>query len=284
MIGVAEPSPKQELRVRVPVLETQPSIQITYPPLEVFVAAEPEVVKGIPHILFCTGPYQWLLAPFAYMYRKYWGKGPVIVFGDELQVEMPEGFQFRQVEKEWDWLAYFGRGMHAALSSLDNPFVTISLPDMWPCRPCRHDRFESLERYMTSHTNVLRALVGVVSGVVDQGRLVDQWKGLHIHTVDPRDIDHGLLCGCLLWPSIWNREKLLPLLVPRSTIWDWEIMHSDKMRKTSLLGVWTVEHIYRYAHVLSRNNTKRILLRELLDEDRRAVKLLLPEDIEVIDR
>jgi hypothetical protein len=233
-------------------------------------------------ITFATRDYQWLLRPLAALYEKYVG-GSVICYGDARTDEVPGCVEFRPVPG-WDLREHFGAGFASIMNGLEDDIALISLADMWPSGPAHLGKVERLVEGMRGRRDsLMRILVGDNSHLIrNPGQRTEDWDGLRVATIPVTDIHIGFGGGLVLWPSLWNRELVLPLLED-TTIWEFEATHCRKLKqRPELWAAWVLESVYPYAHTLSRYNTNQALLGQLSAEDRELVKPLLPDRIEVV--
>lgn len=219
------------------------------------------------------------------MFKKYCPEmDHIISFGDTIEDNLPDNVEFISVGNPWDWLDQFGLGMKKALEMLDDDVVFISLPDMWPMGLVDMDLLARLVSYMHTDKNVFHALVCYLEHIVTKGITYHKQDDLELAYLPLMDSNLGMLSGPLLWPSLWNRESFIPLIIDRTTIWDFEEAHTQKMTSmTDRIGVWTRQIIYPYSHVLSRQNAKQIhLATEICPEDVEMIRSLIPDDVEIL--
>lgn len=179
-------------------------------------------MNSIRVIVTTCQPYYWAIASFAFMFNRYWSEQqPVLVAGYEPLELSWSNFSFHSIDHYTYPAERWSDGIIRLLHQIPDDYFVWMLEDMWLSRTVDWQAVESLADYARMRGDILR-----IDLTADR-----------LYTHDPRyvpNFDHwgrlDLIASQPDWPyhislqaGLWNRNKLLSILRPGLTPWEFEL-------------------------------------------------------------
>lgn len=229
-------------------------------------------------ILLGTQNYNWLIPMFLYLFRTYWGEDEIIYITDKPEKHVYQNFEMMQVpayiEGEWDWYHWFSNGLMSICEYFENELLIIFLLDHFINRPVNLRNVYSLLDYMSENKNVVRGNLTVGTCLDAYGSVTDKYNDLDIVTVPPHHHHCSFGGGITFCPSIFNSNNLLKVLKSGWSFHQTEKFGTEAM--ANLISVGTKQPILHRSHALRHQNHNTIDLTDLIEDDKRVIKELLP--------
>ncbi len=264
-------------------------------------------------VVFGSHQYQWHMPLFGMMHEKYWPGQKIVYFCDKQIMDLPPNIEFKRVvgiDGDWDWEVNFIQGVRNSLQTIDDKIILLTLADMWPNRDVNQEVIGCLERYLLNtienqSPKIIRLSIANEGGPDWQSMqasdpttadicTVGEWEGLTIRSCSPKNIHIGLCGGFGLWPSLWNRELMIKMLVG-STWHHFEPDNTVNLRDTDVIAGWVLPssvyngwwppkkksptwidnigcYIYSYAHTTDRSRHNCLMLSGFNDNDKKLIK------------
>ena len=238
-------------------------------------------------LIFVTEAYHWTLQPFTLQFNKYWGDDVLVVSEKRPTFNLPDNFEWRRVPaySEGVWpIEYYSTGIISQLKEMDDPVVTILMPDHWLTHPVNVTQVNVLKGYPIDHPDVVKAGFKADYSMVQHGELVETFAGMDI-VYCPKGNQHcGLDGGTALAMGHWHRERLMALLHNNWSPWQIETLGTQHMEREqpTWYSVGTRPGLVDYQDGVRQGNP-RVFLDRLNEGDREEVKALLPEGMELYE-
>lgn len=230
-------------------------------------------------VLTCD-KYLWALKGFAYQFNKYWSElQPVVVAGYKRpDFYLPPNFEFHSIAPVDYGKDKWTTGLREFLQSVDDDHFVWMLEDYWLCRGVNHQAVETLHEFCTLHPQVLRMDLTddrLYCGGMTNFDYVPYYGYLDIIRTPP---DSAYQCSTQA--AIWNRRRLLEVLVPGESGWEMEtykpgsdIGTAKNIRNREDLWVLgTRQRPVRYANITRGGDAETRYLDGLTKEDIEQLK------------
>lgn len=234
--------------------------------------------QEVRYVVVGTHEYQWALRPFAHLFARYWGGDPLLYVGDRLNGPLPDNVEFMQVpayrEGIWNWGDCFSNGLRSAFEVLGEPIIALFLPDHWIVADVDRAAVGAMVEFMQGR-KVLRGNLAANTSLDHYHRVLTNVDGVDI-VVCP-DVHHcGLEAGTAMSPALWNREMLIRLLEPHWSLWDTEVLGSQKMQRhfKDWISMGTFPAAFGRINGLRRG--REVYLDGLAQDDKAIVREMIP--------
>jgi len=235
-------------------------------------------------VLLGTQEYNWMLPPFEYFFRKYWGDDLITYVTDKV-VLLPPNWYCLQVpaytEGKWDWGNYFNNGLMSIFEYFEDELLIILLLDHWFNQSVNIILINYLVEYMLEHPNIIRGNLTAGTCLDSYGEKIDEYKGLEIITVGSAHQHCSFGGGITFCPSIFNRKRMLELLNGLSFSFHRTESEGTKMMrlKPHLYTVGTRQPILYRTHALHHCRHGVISCEGLSSEDKQHIRRLVSNEI-----
>lgn len=219
--------------------------------------------------------YLWALRPFAYLFNIYWSElQPVVVGGfSRPDFKLPQNFKFHSIaptnypsDKWSDALIEF-------LRVYDDTHFVLLLEDYWLCRTVDVRGVAACHDYVINRPDVLR--IDLTADRLYAGGMfdADYWGNYDIIET-PTSTPYQMSTQA----GIWNRARMLELLVRGKSAWEVEIQ-TQVPPNMRVLG--TRQCPVRYANGILKGKLDLNQLGLITEEHRRRIFSVIPEDMDV---
>jgi len=232
-------------------------------------------------LVFVTEAYHWALKPFILQFNKYWGDDVLVVSEKRPAFDLPDNFEYKRVPafSEGVWpIRYYSTGIISQLVEMDDPVITILMPDHWLTHPVDVGQVNVLRGYLIDHPDVVKAGFKCDCSMVQHGEMVENFAGLEV-VYCPRGNRHCWLDGgTAMAMGHWHRARLLALLDNNWSPWQIETLGTERMGREhpTWYSVGVRPGLVDYQDGVRRGNPL-VFLDKFADEDRAEVEALLPE-------
>lgn len=240
------------------------------------------------NLLVLTKAYQWLVQPFLYLYGKYWGE-PLTCYTDQpMDVDLPDWCEWRRVpcysEGSWPWQFWWGNGILSILAEVDEPMVSLFLPDYWVGMPVPLNQINAVARYMLKCGNIIKTNLQLDTYLDQYGQFRESYQGLEFTYVTPGCIHCGLEAGTALGVALWDREKLAKLLQPHWSPWGLEKLGTERMLQEfkDWVAIGTRPALVKRVNAVNQSMPTAVVLKGLAKEDQEIVRQWIPARYEII--
>jgi hypothetical protein len=201
--------------------------------------------------------YLWLVQPFTYLFNRYWSElQPVVVAGfSRPDFHLPPNFTFYQIAREDYPANKWSDGMIKLLQNLPDQHFILLLEDYFLCRTVDHTAVDSCYEYIKDKPEVLR--IDLTADRLYAGGMFDLES---YGRMDIIETPHGTPYQFSTQAGIWNRDRLLEILIPGRSAWESELYTPvpDTLR---ILG--TRQYPVRYVNVMKSGQLQRAELDKL---------------------
>jgi len=215
--------------------------------------------------------YNWLLAPFAYLFNTYWSElQPVIVAGyNPPNFKLPRNFEFHSIARTNYPAEKWSDGMIEFLDWFSDEYFVFLLCDYWLCRTVDVRGVSACYSYVKGTPNVLRVDLTDDRQYAGGVRDIGSW-GCYDIIETPFQTPYQMSTQA----GLWNRKLFRQLLVPGKTAWDVEI-HTQPPEWMRVLG--TRQRPVRYANALKKGKIDKRELSRIPQEHFNKVASMIPE-------
>lgn len=180
-------------------------------------------------------PYYWAIRPFSFLFNRYWSEQqPVVIAGYEpLDIELVDSqycydnFSFLSIDANTYPANRWSDGIIKLLHRLPDDYFVWMLEDMWLNRLVDWQSVESLAEYARGRDDILRIDLTTDRLYAHDPRYIprhDRWGRIDIIASQPDWPYHVSLQA-----GIWNRSKLLAILQPGMTPWEFELQGQARL-------------------------------------------------------
>lgn len=222
-------------------------------------------------LVFTCDKYTWALRGFAYQFNKYWsGLQPVVVCGyTPPAFSLPDNFEFFQIDKNEYPSTRWTNGLIKALKVINDDHVVIMLEDYWLCRGVNHQAVNTLHDLAQQYDNILR--IDLTDDRQYNGRMREfdylPYWGYNDILWTPPDSEYQ----SSLQAGIWNRKRLLEVVQPNESAWQFEIAGTGTVirSRSDLWVLGTRQKPIRYANIFRGGDSSpaSVNLSFLINED-----------------
>lgn len=235
-------------------------------------------------IVIGTHEYEWSVHIFAHLFAKYWGEDVVIYIGDRVVGDLPDNIEFMQVpcfsEGVWPWDHWLGHGLNSIFAFFERELVCLFLLDHWLNSPVYHPSVESLARFMSANSHVVRGTILAGDAVFGRGHILTEWEGNEIWTVGPDNQHASISGGITFCPSLWNPTRARQIIKPQWTLQECETLGTRRMRDEfpPYISVGIRPAPLHRAHGMHHSQARTVNLLCVREEDRQFVREHIPSD------
>lgn len=240
------------------------------------------------NLLVLTKAFQWLVQPFLYLYEKYWGE-PLVCYTDQpLDVDLPNWCEWKCVpcysEGSWPWQFWWGNGMLSILAEIDEPLVSLFLPDYWIGTSVQLNQVNSVARYILKCGNIVKTNLQMDTCLDQYGKFRESYQGLEIISAIPGCIHCGLEAGTALGVALWDRDKLARILKPHWSPWGLEKLGTERMLQEfkDWVAVGTRPGLVKRVNAVAQGVPETVTLSGLTREDQETVRQWIPGQYKII--
>ena len=219
------------------------------------------------------------MRPFSYCFDAYWGSywggQNVIVAGYEKPADLPYYMSFYQIANDEIPADKWSDGLIRLLSSTQDEFFIFMLEDYLLTRPVDLHAISALGDLMSENSQILR--IDLTTDVLHaNGDSRDASDVGYLGSIDLVEKKPGTQYRFSFQAGIWNKQKLLDILVPDRSPWETE-MYTPIPEGDLIYGTrqWPV----RYANLLWKGNIDPVQLQILKPDDRTAVTQMIPQEL-----
>lgn len=217
--------------------------------------------------------YLWALRPFIYLFNMYWSElQHVTVVGYRSpNFKLPPNFSFFSISPMNYPPEKWSDGMIAFLNTIHDRHIVFLLNDYWLCRTADVRGISSCHDYLMNKPEVLR--FDLTDDRLYAGSMfdVESWG-----SYDIIETKSGTPYQMSLQAAIWNREKLLEILIPGKSAWETEI-HLSPPEEMRVLG--TRQLLLRYANGVLKGKLDLGQIDKIPQPHRNHILEMIPEEI-----
>ena len=223
-------------------------------------------------ILLGTHEYNWLLNPFMFLFRKYWGSGKIVYITDKVIDDIDCMQVPAYSEGVWNWHQWFSNGLVSICEYYKDELLVVFLLDHWLNRPVNLNYVNQLAEYMHQHDNIIRGNLTVGTCLDNYGKIIDTYKDLDIVSVPSHHRHCSFGGGITFCPSIFNANNLLKVLGNHWSFHDTEKLGTESMNNLKSIG--TKQPILYRTHAMYHQKRNTVSLVGLNDD----IKEMIPDD------
>ena len=217
--------------------------------------------------------YLWALQPFIYLFQIHWSElQPVVIFGySRPRFHLPQNFEFFSIANTNYPADRWSNGMISFLKSVRDEHFVFLLNDYWLSRTVDCRGVLACYDYIRSKPEVLR--IDLTDDRLYAGGMfdVEAWGNYDIIET-PRDTPYQMSTQA----AIWNRERMLEVLVPNKSAWEVEI-HLTPLDEMRVLG--TRQSPVRYANGMLKGKLDLKQINKIPQPHRNHILDMIPEEI-----
>jgi hypothetical protein len=211
-------------------------------------------------IVITCNKYQWLCQPFAYLFNRYWSElQPVVVAGfSQPNFHLPPNFSYHQIDRDDYPANLWSDGMIKLLKEIPDSHFVLLLEDYLLCRTVDHEAVRGCHEYILNQPDILR--IDLTADRLYAGGMKDVESCGRLDIIEtPSDTPYQFSTQA----GIWNRQKLLDILIPGKSAWETELYTPipDTLR---VLG--TRQYPVRYVNAMNNGKLKRNEIGKLAQE------------------
>lgn len=227
-------------------------------------------------VVSVSDKYLWALAPFAYLFNKYWGKDvKVTVAGYTLpDFSLPSNFIYHSIDTPCYPKGKWVDGFLKFLYQYDQDYFVLLLEDYWLCRKVNADGIKRLSDYMFVRTDCLR--IDLTSDRLYAGGSNDIGYFAEFDIVEAKGSPYQMS----LQAGIWNKRLMIEVLEKLDPIkhsaWDVELEGTGIVKACDMHVVGTRQNPVRYINGMN-NSIPGINLSGFTEDDRNKVKEIANE-------
>jgi hypothetical protein len=239
-------------------------------------------------LVFVNRDYHWTLKPFALQFNKYWGDDVLVISEAEPAFALPDNFEYRRVPaySQGIWpIEYYSNGIFSQLQEMDDPVVTILMPDHWLTHPVDVTKINLMAGYLLDHPDVVKIGLKALCSIIQVGVVADTFAGVDMMYCPKGNTHCDLDGGTALAMGHWHRGRLSQLLDSANwSPWQIETLGTERMRREqpTWYSVGVRPGLVDYQDGIRRGQPV-VYLDKFTDEDREEIKTLLPEGMKIND-
>lgn len=224
--------------------------------------------------VFCitSDKYRWALVPFCYLFNCYWSSlQPVVIAGyTPPTTVLPKNFTFYSIARKNYPPERWSDGLIQFITAMGDDHFVLMLEDYWLTRTVDVAGVVACYDYIKDRPEVLRMDLTTDRMYAGEMRDVDSWGHYDIiETPNTSPYQMSTQAG------IWNKKRLLEILMPGKSAWEVEI-HTSPPPSMRVLG--TRQFPVRYANAILKGQLDPIELRKIPQDHLPAILQMIPEE------
>src|SRR3990170_4424942 len=214
--------------------------------------------------------YNWALKPFIYLFNIYWSElQPVVIAGYTLpNFDLPSNFAFHSIDSHNYPAERWSDGMIKFLNAMPDSHFVLLLCDYWLTRTVDVRGVQACYEYVRAKDEVLR--IDLTTDRLYTGGMfdVEPW-GCYDIIETPFESSYQMSVQA----GIWNRQRMLEVLVPGKTAWEAEI-HTQPPPEMRVLG--TRQRPVAYANAILKGELQEYEVDKIPQSHRDIVRQWIP--------
>lgn len=188
-------------------------------------------------MVYTCNEYADVLPGFAHLFNSYWSALQPVAYAGCPKMDLPQNFEWYDVESRV--AERWSDGLIEFLNMLDDPIVCWLLEDYYLYRGIDHEAVKTLAEYMWMNTDILK--IDLTGDRLYSGTAVDVDTWGHIDLVETSwDTPYQFS----IQAALWNRKRLLSVLRPEMSPWNWELQ-DHPITDLRVLGTrqWPIRYV-----------------------------------------
>jgi len=187
--------------------------------------------------------YSWCLRPFSYLFNTFWSPFTPVTIGGYAPpgFDLPANFTFHSISPDCYPAEKWSNGVIEFFQSIPDPFFVWMLEDYWLIRDVDLLAVELLGSYMQLHPDVLRIDLTGDRLYSTHAKDIGMWGHL-----DLIETTHEVQYQLSTQAALINRERILEIMKPDLSPWDYELQESAKVIPDGLRVLGTRQCPVRY--------------------------------------
>lgn len=226
-------------------------------------------------VVSVSDKYLWALAPFSYLFNKYWSKDVKVKVAGYARpdFELPPNFSFFSIAEKCYPKEMWVDGVLKFLYQYDQDFFVFLLEDYWLCRKVDYNAVNSLADYMNVSENCLR--IDLTTDRLYAAGMKDIGYFREFDIVEAKDSPYQMSLQAGIWSKRLMIDVLYKLESHHHSAWDVEFQGNSIISECNMQVVGTRQCPVRYVNGMNNGKGTAINFSGFTEEDRDKVKEII---------